>query len=138
MVVPRNPYQAKGLLLASIRSPDPVIFFEPKRLYNGPFDGHSGGALSSWGKHPKGEVPEGHYTVPIGKADVVREGNAVTIVTYGTLVLVAQAAAEKAGEGRGVRITGILYRGCSAQDATGFIHPSIERKDRSINSLPML
>ena len=48
------------------------------------------------------------------------------------------AAAEKAGEGRGVRITGILYRGCSAQDATGFIHPSIERKDRSINSLPML
>ena len=46
-------------------------------------------------------------------------------------------AAEKAGEGRGVRKLAILYRGCSAQDATGFIHPSIERKDRSVNSLPM-
>jgi 2-oxoisovalerate dehydrogenase E1 component beta subunit len=97
VMMPSNPYDAKGMLISAIESPDPVIFFEPKRLYNGPFDGHSGGALSSWGKHPKGEVPEGHYTVPIGKADVVREGSAVTIVTYGTLVLVAQAAAEKAG-----------------------------------------
>lgn len=97
VMMPSNPYDAKGMLISAIESPDPVIFFEPKRLYNGPFDGHSGGALSSWGKHPKGEVPEGHYTVPIGKADVVREGNAVTVVTYGTLVLVAQAAAEKAG-----------------------------------------
>ena len=97
VVMPSNPYDAKGLLIAAIESPDPVIFFEPKRLYNGPFDGHSGGALSSWGQHPKGEVPEDHYSLPIGKAEVVREGSAVTIVTYGTLVLVAQAAAEKAG-----------------------------------------
>ncbi|MFY0636844.1 alpha-ketoacid dehydrogenase subunit beta [Maricaulis maris] len=97
VVMPSNPYDAKGLLIAAIESPDPVIFFEPKRLYNGPFEGHSGGALSSWGKHPKGEVPEDYYSLPIGKAEVVREGSAITIVTYGTLVLVAQAAAEKAG-----------------------------------------
>ena len=97
VVMPSNPYDAKGLLIAAIESPDPVIFFEPKRLYNGPFEGHSGGALTAWGKHPKGDVPEGHYSLPIGKADVVREGSAVTIVAYGTLVLVAQAAAEKAG-----------------------------------------
>ena len=97
VVMPSNPYDAKGLLIAAIESPDPVIFFEPKRLYNGPFEGHSGGALSSWSKHPKGEVPEDYYSLPIGKAEVVREGSAITIVTYGTLVLVAQAAAEKAG-----------------------------------------
>ena len=97
VVMPSNPYDAKGLLIAAIESPDPVIFFEPKRLYNGPFDGHSGGALSSWGKHPKGEVPEDHYSLPIGKAEVVREGAELTIIAYGTLVLVAQAAVEKAG-----------------------------------------
>ena len=97
VVMPCNPYDAKGLLISAIESDDPVIFFEPKRLYNGPFSGHSDAALETWGKHPKGEVPEGHYTLPLGKAEVVREGAEVTIVTYGTLVLVAQAAAEAAG-----------------------------------------
>lgn len=97
VVMPSNPYDAKGLLIAAIESPDPVIFFEPKRLYNGPFDGGAGKALEAWGKHPKGEVPEDHYTLPIGKADVVREGSAMTIVTYGTLVHVALAAAEQSG-----------------------------------------
>lgn len=97
VVMPSNPYDAKGLLIAAIESPDPVIFFEPKRLYNGPFDGGAGKALETWGKHPKGEVPETHYSLPIGKADIVREGAALTIVTYGTLVHVALAAAEQAG-----------------------------------------
>ncbi len=97
VVMPSNPYDAKGLLIAAIESPDPVVFFEPKRLYNGPFDGGAGKALEAWGKHPKGEVPEDHYTLPIGKADVVREGSAMTIVTYGTLVHVALAAAEQSG-----------------------------------------
>ena len=97
VVIPSNPYDAKGLLLASIESDDPIIFFEPKRIYNGPFDGQADGALQSWANHPKGEVPEGHYTVDLNKAEVVREGSAVTIVTYGTLVHVALAAAEKAG-----------------------------------------
>ena len=97
VVMPSNPYDAKGLLIAAIESPDPVIFFEPKRLYNGPFDGGAGKALEAWGKHPKGDVPDDHYTLPIGKADVVREGAALTIVTYGTLVHVALGAVEKAG-----------------------------------------
>ncbi|MBR9824688.1 MAG: alpha-ketoacid dehydrogenase subunit beta [Alphaproteobacteria bacterium] len=97
VVMPSNPYDAKGLLTAAIENDDPVIFFEPKRLYNGPFDGHSGGALSSWGAHPKGEVPEDYYSLPLGKADVVREGSELSIITYGTLVHVALAAVEQEG-----------------------------------------
>ena len=97
VVMPSNPYDAKGLLIASIESEDPVIFFEPKRLYNGPFDGDAGKALSTWGQHPKGEVPDDHYSLEIGKAEVVREGSDLTIVTYGTLVHVALAAAELEG-----------------------------------------
>jgi 2-oxoisovalerate dehydrogenase E1 component beta subunit len=97
VVIPSNPYDAKGLLLASIENNDPVVFFEPKRMYNGPFDGKADGALASWANHPKGEVPEGHYTVPLDKAEIVREGNDVTVLAYGTLVHVALSAAEKSG-----------------------------------------
>ena len=97
VVIPSNPYDAKGLLLASIENNDPVVFFEPKRMYNGPFDGKPDGALQSWASHPKGEVPEGHYTVPLDTAEVVREGSEVTVIAYGTLVHVALAAAEKSG-----------------------------------------
>jgi 2-oxoisovalerate dehydrogenase E1 component beta subunit len=97
VVIPSNPYDAKGLLLASIENNDPVVFFEPKRMYNGPFDGKADGALQSWANHPKGEVPEGHYTVPLDTAEVVREGSEVTVIAYGTLVHVALAAAEKSG-----------------------------------------
>src|SRR5229473_5999802 len=60
-VVPSNPRDAKGLLIAAIEDPDPVIFLEPKRLYNGPFDGHPDRPVTPWSKHPAGEVPEGHY-----------------------------------------------------------------------------
>jgi 2-oxoisovalerate dehydrogenase E1 component subunit beta len=97
VVIPSNPYDAKGLLLAAIENNDPVVFFEPKRMYNGPFDGKADGALASWANHPKGEVPEGHYTVPLDQAEVVRDGNDVTVIAYGTLVHVALAAAEKSG-----------------------------------------
>ncbi len=96
-VMPSNPYDAKGLLIASIESDDPVIFFEPKRIYNGPFDGDPDKPAKPWASHPKGEVPDGHYTVPIGKAEVVREGSELTIVTYGTLVHVATASADVTG-----------------------------------------
>jgi 2-oxoisovalerate dehydrogenase E1 component beta subunit len=96
-VMPSNPYDAKGLLISAIESDDPVVFFEPKRIYNGPFDGDPDKPAVSWASHPKGEVPEGHYTVPIGKAEVVREGSELTIVTYGTLVHIAVAAAEATG-----------------------------------------
>ena len=92
-VIPSNPYDAKGLLIAAIEDDDPVIFFEPKRLYNGPFDGHPDRPAPSWASHPASEVPEGHYAVPLGKAAVVREGGDVTVLAYGTMVHVALAAA---------------------------------------------
>ncbi len=97
VVVPSNPADAKGLLIAAIEDPDPVIFLEPKRLYNGPFDGHHDRPVTSWAKHPKGEVPEGHYTVPIGRAEVVRAGAGITVLAYGTMVHVALAAADETG-----------------------------------------
>lgn len=96
-VMPSNPYDAKGMLISAIESDDPVVFFEPKRIYNGPFDGDPDKPAKSWASHPKGEVPEGHYTVPLGSADVVKTGSELTIVTYGTLVHVAEAAAEATG-----------------------------------------
>lgn len=96
-VIPSNPYDAKGLLIAAIEDPDPVIVFEPKRLYNGPFDGHHDRPASNWSKHPLGDVPEGHYTVEIGKASVFREGADVTILTYGTMVYVAESAVKETG-----------------------------------------
>jgi 2-oxoisovalerate dehydrogenase E1 component beta subunit len=74
VVIPSNPYDAKGLLIAAIESNDPVIFFEPKRIYNGPFDGYYERPVTPWAKHPSAEVPDGHYTVPIGKAAVARAG----------------------------------------------------------------
>jgi pyruvate dehydrogenase E1 component beta subunit len=86
VVCPANPYDAKGLLLSAIRDPDPVLFFEPKRIY----------------RAAKGEVPDGDYTVEIGKAKVVREASrserAVTILAWGAMLYEAIAAADKAAE----------------------------------------
>src|SRR5262245_21158329 len=96
-VVPSNPYDAKGLLIASIEEDDPVIFLEPKRLYNGPFDGDPNKPAVGWNSHARGDVPEGHYRVELGVAEIVRPGTKLTIVTYGTMVHVCLAAAEKAG-----------------------------------------
>ncbi len=96
-VMPSNPYDAKGLLISAIESDDPVIFFEPKRIYNGPFDGDPDKPAVSWASHPKGEVPEGYYTVPLDAAEIVEPGEELTIVTYGTLVHVAKAAADEVG-----------------------------------------
>jgi pyruvate dehydrogenase E1 component beta subunit len=78
VVVPSNPYDAKGLLKAAIRDDDPVIFMESEQMYG-----------------DVGEVPEGEYIIPIGKADVKREGSDVTIVTFGKITKVALAAAEE-------------------------------------------
>ncbi len=80
VVCPADAYDAKGLLLASIRDPDPVIFFEPKRVY----------------RAAKGEVPEGDYTVPLGRAAVRRDGDDVTLVAYGAMLYEAMDAANKA------------------------------------------
>jgi 2-oxoisovalerate dehydrogenase E1 component beta subunit len=97
VVMPSNPYDAKGLLIASIEDDDPVIFFEPKRLYNGPFDGDPNKPAVGWNAHPKGEVPDGHYQVPLGQAAIAREGRDITIVTYGTMVYVCEATAASLG-----------------------------------------
>jgi 2-oxoisovalerate dehydrogenase E1 component beta subunit len=80
VVCPSNPYDAKGLLLSAIRDPDPVIFFEPKRVY----------------RAAKGEVPAGDYTVPLGRAHVARAGSDVTVIAYGAMLYEALDAATKA------------------------------------------
>ncbi len=96
-IMPSNPYDAKGLLISAIEDDDPTLFFEPKRLYNGPFFGDPTQPAQSWVDHHKGDVPEGYYKIPIGKAETVRAGNELTIITYGTMVHVSLAAAELSG-----------------------------------------
>jgi len=96
-VIPSNPYDAKGLLISSIESDDPIIFLEPKRIYNGPFDGRHERQIKSWADHPDADVPEGHYTVPLGKAATVRHGSDVTVLAYGAMVHVAKAGIEESG-----------------------------------------
>jgi pyruvate dehydrogenase E1 component beta subunit len=78
VVVPSNPYDAKGLLIAAIRDPDPVLFMEPKRIYRAFRD----------------DVPDGPYTVPIGTATITREGSNVSLVAWGAMVRVCLDAAE--------------------------------------------
>ena len=80
VVCPSNAYDAKGLLISSIRDPDPVLFFEPKRIY----------------RAAKGEVPEGDFEVPLSSAAVVREGDDVTIVAWGAMLYEAIEAANQA------------------------------------------
>jgi pyruvate dehydrogenase E1 component beta subunit len=82
VVIPSNPYDTKGLLLSSLRDPDPIIFLEPKRIY----------------RAVKGEIPEAEYTVPIGKARVAREGRDVSIFAYGAMLHVVLEAAEAASK----------------------------------------
>jgi len=79
VVIPSTPYDAKGLLLSAIRGEDPVIFMEPKRVY----------------RAAKGDVPEDDYTIPLGKANVLREGSQVTVIAYGAMVHVVNEAVEK-------------------------------------------
>ncbi len=96
-VIPSTPYDAKGLLIAAIEDNDPTIFFEPKRIYNGPFDGHYDRPAKNWANHPAGEVPEGYYKIDLGKAATVRAGEAVTILCYGTMVHVVASTIEDLG-----------------------------------------
>ena len=96
-VMPSNPYDAKGLLIAAIEDNDPVIFLEPKRIYNGPFDGHYDRPIVPWSSHPLGEVPDGYYRVPLGSAAVRRAGEDLTVLTYGTMVHITEAAVAETG-----------------------------------------
>lgn len=79
VVIPSTPEDAKGLIIAAIQDPDPVVYFEPKRLY----------------RTVKGEVPEGHYATPIGKARVAREGTDVTVISWGAMVHTCLKAADE-------------------------------------------
>ncbi len=96
-VIPSTPYDAKGLLIAAIEDNDPTLFLEPKRIYNGPFDGHYDRPSRNWSAHPAGEVPTGYYRIPLGKAATVRSGEAVTILCYGTMVHVVANTVEEMG-----------------------------------------
>ncbi len=78
VVMPSGPYDAKGLLISAIRDPDPVVFLEPKKIY----------------RSFKEEVPEEEYTLELGKAKLVKEGKDVTIITWGAMLKVVEAAAE--------------------------------------------
>ncbi|MDT0575790.1 alpha-ketoacid dehydrogenase subunit beta [Croceicoccus sp. F390] len=99
VAIASNPYDAKGLLIASVESNDPVVFLEPKRLYNGPFYGRAEEELKTWAKsgHAGADVPLGHYTVPLGRAALVREGTEATVLAYGTMVHVAEAGIADSG-----------------------------------------
>jgi 2-oxoisovalerate dehydrogenase E1 component beta subunit len=96
-VVPATPYDAKGLLIAAIEDNDPVIFFEPKRIYNGPFTGYYDRPVEPWSKHSASAVPEEYYRIELGKASVVKAGEALTILTYGTMVHVVSAVVNDVG-----------------------------------------
>ncbi len=83
VIIPATPYDAKGLLLTAMRDEDPVLFLEPKRVY----------------RAAKGEVPEGDYTIPFGQAKIVREGQGVTVLCYGSMLHTVLEAVEKHGAG---------------------------------------
>jgi len=92
VVIPATPYDTKGLLTSALRDPDPVMFLEPKKIY----------------RTVRGEVPDDEYTIPIGKANVTREGDDVVIFAYGAMLHVAMEAAElAAAKGIGVEVVDI-------------------------------
>lgn len=115
MVAPSNPYDAKGLLLAAIADPDPVLYMEPKRLY----------------RAFRAEVPEGWYTVPLGQAAVVREGTDMTVLTYGVHVHTALEAAEQAASQYGWQAEVIDLRSLNPLDLDTII-ASVKKTGRAV------
>jgi pyruvate dehydrogenase E1 component beta subunit len=114
VIIPSTPYDAKGLLISAIRDNDPVIFLEHMKLY----------------RSFRQEVPEGEYTIPIGKAEVKREGTDLTIVTYGAMVHESlKAADELAKEGKSVEV--IDLRTIAPLDIETII-ASVEKTGRAI------
>lgn len=114
VIVPSNPYDAKGLMVSAIRDNDPVFFMEHLNLY----------------RAFRAEVPEGEYTVPIGKANVVREGSDVTIIAYGMMVHTAVKAAEEL-EKQGVKAEVIDLRTLLPLDIDTIV-ASIQKTNRAI------
>ncbi|MEF3303660.1 alpha-ketoacid dehydrogenase subunit beta [Paenibacillus sp. GYB003] len=115
VVIPSNPYDAKGLLISAIRDNDPVFFMEHLKLY----------------RAFRAEVPEGEYTVPIGKANVVREGKDVTILTYGAMVHTSLKAAEDIEKSQGVSVEVIDLRTLMPLDIETIVE-SIKKTNRAI------
>ena len=113
VVVPSNPADAKGLLKSAIRDNDPVIFMESEQIYG-----------------DKGEIPEGEYLIPIGKADVVRKGKDVTLVSFGKIMKVANAAAEELAK-EGIEAEVIDLRTVRPIDY-GTITESIKKTNRMV------
>jgi 2-oxoisovalerate dehydrogenase E1 component beta subunit len=114
VVTPSNPYDAKGLLISAIRNDDPIIFMEPKRIY----------------RAAKGEVPEGEYTVPLGKAKRLKEGDQVTVISYGAMLHEALQAAEQA-ETEGLRCDVIDLRTLLPLDIDTIIE-SVKKTGRAV------
>ncbi len=114
MVIPSTPSDAKGLLISSIRDPDPVVFYEPKRIY----------------RAIKEEVPEGDYTVPLGQAKVVRQGSDVSLFAWGAMVRVAKEAAEKGAE-RGIDAEVVDLRTLSPMDEDAVL-ASVKKTGRAV------
>ncbi len=115
VVVPSNPHDAKGLLLASIRDDNPVIFLEPKKIY----------------RAARGEVPEGDYTIELGKAQVVRPGSHLTILCYGAMVPLTLQTAEKAAADEGLDIEVIDLRTLMPYDIETVL-ASVEKTGRVV------
>lgn len=114
VVIPSTPYDAKGLLIAAIRDPDPVIFLEPKRIY----------------RAFRQEVPEEAYELPIGKAKIVTEGEDVTVVAWGAMMREAQAAVEMVKE-KGIKAELIDLRTISPIDRETIVE-SVKKTGRII------
>jgi len=115
VVIPRGPVQAKGLLLASIRDKNPVIFFEPKSLY----------------RMATGQVPQGDYEIPLGKAEVVKEGEHVTMIGYGLQLLHMEQAIKRAEEELNITCELIDLRTISPLDTECIVN-SVKKTGRAV------
>jgi pyruvate dehydrogenase E1 component beta subunit len=114
VIAPSNPYDAKGLLLASLRQNDPVLFMEPKRIY----------------RASKNEVPEGEYTLEIGKLNVVREGTQITLIAWSGMVSIAEETAAKAAEA-GISVEVLDLRSLMPFDIDGLL-ASVKKTGRAV------
>jgi pyruvate dehydrogenase E1 component beta subunit len=114
VVIPSTPYDAKGLIVSAIRDPDPVLFFEPKRIY----------------RAIKEEVPDGEYTVPIGQAKVIREGSDVTVISWGAMLREVLRVAEMIDK-EGVKLEVIDLRTISPMDEATFLE-SVRKTGRAV------
>jgi pyruvate dehydrogenase E1 component beta subunit len=114
VVIPSAPYDAKGLIVSAIRDPDPVLFFEPKRIY----------------RAIKEEVPDGEYTIPIGQAKVIREGSDVTVISWGAMLREVLRTAEMIDK-EGVKVEVIDLRTISPMDEATFLE-SVRKTGRAV------